>query len=78
LDYILQNCPEGSIAIAHDDDLQLIENVETLTADAVEQFLRKTRVPVLTENGAAILRSDAAPVPEEKRATFFATAELGV
>jgi hypothetical protein len=42
---------EDTIAIAHDDDLQLIDSEETLTADAVEKFLRKRRMPLLVENG---------------------------
>jgi hypothetical protein len=67
------DCEKETIAIAHDDDLQLIENVvrssqspnsslnltltsnvpaqETLTASAVETFLRENQMPVLIENG---------------------------
>lgn len=81
LDYIAEKCPEGcsedTIAIAHDDDLDLIENVEILTADAVETFLRQNEAPVLIENGAAILREDETPVLEETKVTFYAAAELG-
>ena len=62
---------EDTIAIAHDDDLQLIKGVvrpksknaglykstidalaqETLTADAIENFLREKKMPLRVENG---------------------------
>ncbi|KAH9953164.1 hypothetical protein BC827DRAFT_169055 [Russula dissimulans] len=81
LDYIAEKCPDDcekeTIAIAHDDDLQLIENVETLTASAVETFLRENQMPVLIENGAAILHEDEPPVPDGVKAIFYATAVLG-
>ncbi|KAN0136358.1 hypothetical protein V8E53_005726 [Lactarius tabidus] len=51
LDYIAEKCTDGIIAIAHDDDLQLIEEVDILTADAVEGFLRQNEINVLIENG---------------------------
>jgi len=81
LDYIAENvqqkCTDGVIAIAHDDDLQLIEEVETLTADAVEGFLRQNEINVLVENGAALLHEDEEPeVPEDQKAIFYAHAEL--
>lgn len=77
LDYIAEKCTSSVIAIAHDDDLQLIEEVETLTADAVEGFLRQNEINVLIENGAAILHDDEDPgVPEESKAIFYAHAEL--
>jgi len=79
LDYIVEQCPEDTIAIVHDDDLDLIKDVEILTADAVEKFLHENQIPVLTENGAAIIRDpeEGPPVPEEEKATFVATSELG-
>ncbi|KAH9953160.1 hypothetical protein BC827DRAFT_171613 [Russula dissimulans] len=50
LDYIAENsaqdCAEGTIAIAHDNDLRLIESVENVTASAVETFLRERQIPV--------------------------------
>jgi len=80
LDYIAEKCPEDcaedTIAIAHDDDLQLIENVDTLTATAVESFLRENDTPVLIENGAAILHEDEPPVPDDVKAIFYAIAVL--
>jgi len=55
----------------------LIEEVETLTADAVEGFLRQNEINVLIENGAAILHDDEDPgVPEDAKAIFYAHAEL--
>ncbi|KAI0271317.1 hypothetical protein BC834DRAFT_1030811 [Gloeopeniophorella convolvens] len=76
LDYIAEKCPDQQIAIAHDDDLQLIEEVETLTADAVENFLRQNEIGVLVENGAAILVADEEnEVPEDTKAIFYARAE---
>lgn len=61
LDYIVEKCPkdakdEDTIAVAHDDDLRLIKDVEILTADAIEEFLRENQIPLLVENGAATLR----------------------
>jgi len=77
LDYIAEKCTDSVIAIAHDDDLQLVEEVETLSADAVEGFLRQNEISVLIENGAAILHDDEEPVvPEEAKAIFYAHAEL--
>jgi len=57
----VEKCPkdakaEDTIAIAHDDDLRLIKDVGILTADAIEEFLREKQIPLLVENGAAILR----------------------
>ncbi|KAI9510668.1 hypothetical protein F5148DRAFT_1333231 [Russula earlei] len=81
LNYIAEKCPEDcaedTIAIAHDDDLQLIENVENMTASTVKSYLHERDIPVLIENGAAILHEDDPPVPEEAKAIFFASAELG-
>ncbi|KAF8260476.1 hypothetical protein EI94DRAFT_1748313 [Lactarius quietus] len=81
LDYIAETVQkkgtDSVIGIAHDDDLQLIEEVETLTADAVEGFLRQNEINVLIENGAAILHDDEDPgVPEDAKAIFYAHAEL--
>jgi len=71
---------EDIIAIAHDDDLQLFEDLETVTADAIEKFLCEKNMPLLIENGAAILRDpadDRSPVADDdKVATFYAAAEL--
>lgn len=78
LDYIAEKCTDNVIAIAHDNDLELIEEVETLTADAVEGFLRQNEINVLIENGAAILHDDEEPgVPDEAKAIFYAHAEFG-
>ncbi|KAI0249449.1 hypothetical protein BJV78DRAFT_695952 [Lactifluus subvellereus] len=76
LDYIAEKCPENTIAIAHDDDLeQFIE--EVVCPDAVEGFLRQNEIGVLVENGAAILHDDdEIPVPEEAKVIFYAQAEL--
>ncbi|KAH9998730.1 hypothetical protein BJV77DRAFT_980042, partial [Russula vinacea] len=72
--------PEDTIAIVHDNDLELIEDVEILTADAVEKFLREKQMPLLVENGAAILdpHDNEPPVSDERKVTFYATAELNV
>ncbi|KAI0280738.1 hypothetical protein BC826DRAFT_1191391 [Russula brevipes] len=78
LDYIAEQCPEGTIAIAHDDDLDLIKDVEILTADAVEKFLHDNQVPVLIENGAAIVigPEEGPPVPDEAKSLWVAISEL--
>ncbi|KAI9452340.1 hypothetical protein F5148DRAFT_1289653 [Russula earlei] len=77
LDYIAEKSPENTLAIAHDDDLHLVEEVDVLTADAVEDFLRQNEINVLVENGAAILHEEDEPqVPEEVKAIFYAEAEL--
>ncbi|KAH9952619.1 hypothetical protein BC827DRAFT_240332 [Russula dissimulans] len=55
LDYVAENCPqdcaEDTIAIAHNNDLRLIGNVQNMTASAVETFLRENQIPVFVENG---------------------------
>ncbi|KAI0280746.1 fungal-specific transcription factor domain-containing protein [Russula aff. rugulosa BPL654] len=58
LDYIEERCSKDAqdedsdtIAIAHDDDLRLIKDVEILTADTIEEFLREKQMPLLIENG---------------------------
>jgi len=77
LDYISEKCPENTIAIAHENDLQSVEEVEVMTADAVEGFLRQNETNVLIENGVALLQEEETPdVPEEKKAIFYAAAEL--
>ncbi|KAI0246843.1 hypothetical protein BJV78DRAFT_1250814 [Lactifluus subvellereus] len=76
LNYIAQNCPENTVAIAHHDDLHAVEGVETLSADTVEEFLRSKGMGVLVESGGAILRDDEGPpVPDEAKAIFYAQAE---
>ncbi|KAI0273266.1 hypothetical protein BGY98DRAFT_1099432 [Russula aff. rugulosa BPL654] len=71
---------EDIIAIAHYDDLQLFEDIETVTADAMERFLRERKMPLLIENGAAILRDPAddrsSVSNDDKSANFYAVAEL--
>jgi len=65
------------VAIAHDDDLQLVEQVDTYTADAVASFLLQNEIGVLVENGAIILHDEEEEVvPDEKKAIFYASAEL--
>ncbi|KAF8479945.1 hypothetical protein F5888DRAFT_902467 [Russula emetica] len=67
------------MAIAHDDDLRLIEGMETLTADSIEEFLREKQMPLVVENGVAILRHPAEkepPASEEKKAISHAASEL--
>jgi hypothetical protein len=65
-----KKCTEDAIAIAHDDDLQLVENVvrpklmfgatnnvraqEARTADAVERVLHENEVAVLVEDGGTM------------------------
>jgi len=82
LDYLAKNCPkdcaEGTIAIAHDNDLQLIETVENVTASAVETFLREHQIPVFVKNGAATLHEGEPPVPDDTKAVFYMTVESGV
>jgi len=81
LDYIAENCPqdyaEDTIAIAHDNDLHLIENVENMTASAVETFLYEHQIPVFVENGAATLREGEPPVSDDAKVVFYATGESG-
>jgi len=40
---------ESAMAVAHDDDLQLIERM--VGGDAVQNLLRENEIPVLLENG---------------------------
>jgi len=78
LDYIAEQCATDVVAITHDDDLQVIEEVDTLTADSVEDFLRQNEMGVLVENGAAILHEDEEPkVLDDAKLIFYAEAELG-
>ncbi|KAI0000105.1 hypothetical protein BJV74DRAFT_821577 [Russula compacta] len=82
LDYILEkclpDCPVGTIAIAHDDDLRIIDGVDTFTADVVQSVLREKNISVLIENGAAILQDNDVepPVPDERKVIFYASADL--
>jgi len=62
LDYIVEKCledtiAEDTIAIAHDDDLKLIKGVETLTAEAIQKFLREQQMALRVENGVRKLQS---------------------
>lgn len=69
---------EETIAIAHENDPQLIQEVETLTAGAIESGLRDEQIPLLVEN-AAIVRDPLdiePPASDEKKVTFYAAAEL--
>jgi len=77
LDYLSEKCPDGTVAITHDDDLQLVEQVDTFTADAVASFLLQNEIGVLVENGAIILHDEEEEViPDESKAIFYAAAEL--
>lgn len=78
LDYIVEDTiAEEAIAIAHENDLQLIQEVEILTADTIENVLRDEQMPLFVVD-AAILRDplDIEPqVSDEKKAAFYAAAE---
>ncbi|KAF8493446.1 hypothetical protein F5888DRAFT_1724104 [Russula emetica] len=78
LDYIAEQAPNQELAIAHEDDLKLIEGLDALTADAVENFLRQNEIPVLVDKGVALLGDeDEEVVPEEEKLTFLAQANVG-
>lgn len=65
LNYIADNYPKddhkiprNAMAVAHDNDLQLIEMMRTkdsLTGDVVENFLHENKIPVVLENGLMTL-----------------------
>jgi len=77
LDYIAEKCPKNTMAIAHDDDLQLIKDVDILNADVVEGYLRQNETGILVKNGVAVLHENEGPeIPDEAKATFYAEAEL--
>jgi len=65
------------LALAHEDDLKMIEGVDVLTADAVENFLRQNEIPLQSEKGVALLADeDEEGVPEEEKMTFHAQANV--
>jgi len=82
LDYIAEKCSETVIAVVHDDDLQIVENMETLTADSVEQFLHEKQLPVLIDGGVAFLHDqddDMSKLPSSKmRRTVYEPSSVNI
>jgi len=77
LDYLAEKCPDNTVAIVHDDDLQLVEQVDTFTMDAVASFFIQNEIGVLVENGVAIVHDDQEEeVPDDRKAIFYAAAGL--
>jgi len=78
LDYIVEQSPNQELAIAHEDDLKLIEGLDVLTADAVENFLRQNEIPLQVDKGVVLLGDeDEEVVPEDVKLTYHAQAEVG-
>ncbi|KAH9057213.1 hypothetical protein EDB87DRAFT_1578956 [Lactarius vividus] len=78
LDYIAKQHPDQELALAHEDDLKMIEGVDVLTADAVEDFLRQNKSPVQSDGGVALLADEGEEgIPEEAKVTFHVQASIG-
>ncbi|KAH9997547.1 hypothetical protein BJV77DRAFT_1065167 [Russula vinacea] len=78
LDYIVEKRLDdidkddvGHVAITHHDDLKLIKDVEVLTADAVEQFLRENKVPLFVTDGAVMLRHPLRQIYEHEESESY-------
>ncbi|KAF8267554.1 hypothetical protein EI94DRAFT_1730277 [Lactarius quietus] len=84
----LDNVPESSIELARKPGVPEYRNPlmgildfiaeDVLTADAVESFLHRNKIPVRAEHGAALLANEDEVGPADERLPFSAQAHAGV